>query len=275
MERVLLQVRALHRLEPANNDHLAAFRVAPSVAVPSLLLLAMGRSDLMIYAVFGALTGMYGRSEPHRFRLWHQGRRRPAGRCGGGRVPVRQPPSFLVAGWGGGCPRRRRIHLRGPRAAQAQRTVLWDPRAGGLRLGAHRGSVAGGHAHRRRIRRVLHAGGLRRLDPPQVLAARCRPGCSGPGPRREARDAGACFPVCPGRGCGRHCGRPDGQRPSALGHGRRRAAGRGRSSRLRPAGHPPHRGDVRGTGGHRRRYSSGAVVPASSRAGRPWCWRSW
>ncbi|TNB76394.1 FUSC family protein [Arthrobacter sp. BB-1] len=72
MERVLLQVRALHRLGPANNDHLAALRVALSVAVPSLLLLAMGRADLMIYAVFGALTGMYGRSEPHQLRLRHQ-----------------------------------------------------------------------------------------------------------------------------------------------------------------------------------------------------------
>lgn len=72
MERVLLQVRALHRLEPANADHLAALRVALSVAVPSLLLLAAGRTDLIIYAVFGALTGMYGRSEPHQLRLRHQ-----------------------------------------------------------------------------------------------------------------------------------------------------------------------------------------------------------
>jgi uncharacterized membrane protein YccC len=72
MERVLSQVRALHRLEPANNDHLAALRVALSVAVPSLLLLVAGRTDLIIYAVFGALTGMYGRSEQHRLRLRHQ-----------------------------------------------------------------------------------------------------------------------------------------------------------------------------------------------------------
>ena len=72
MERVLHQVRALHRLEPASNDHLAALRVAVSVAVPALLLLAAGRTDLMAYAVFGALTGMYGRSEPHQLRLRHQ-----------------------------------------------------------------------------------------------------------------------------------------------------------------------------------------------------------
>ncbi len=73
MEPVLRQVRALHRLEPANNDHLAALRVALSVAVPSLvLLLPWAATDLIIYAVFGALTGMYGRSEPHQLRLRHQ-----------------------------------------------------------------------------------------------------------------------------------------------------------------------------------------------------------
>jgi uncharacterized membrane protein YccC len=72
VKSVVRQVRALHRLEPADNDHLAALRVAISVAVPSLFLLAMGRPDLIMYAVFGALTGMYGRSEPHQLRLRHQ-----------------------------------------------------------------------------------------------------------------------------------------------------------------------------------------------------------
>lgn len=72
MKRVVEQVRALHRLEPANNDHLSALRMALSVAVPTLLLLWAGRTDLMGYAVFGALTGMYGRSEPHQLRIRHQ-----------------------------------------------------------------------------------------------------------------------------------------------------------------------------------------------------------
>lgn len=72
MKRVVEQVRALHRMEPANNDHLSAVRMALSVAVPSLLLLWAGRTDLLGYAVFGALTGMYGRSEPHQLRLRHQ-----------------------------------------------------------------------------------------------------------------------------------------------------------------------------------------------------------
>ena len=66
-------VRTLHSLAPANKDHVSALRVAVSVAVPSLMLLAAGRPDLMIYAVFGALTGMYGRTEPHQLRLRHQG----------------------------------------------------------------------------------------------------------------------------------------------------------------------------------------------------------
>jgi hypothetical protein len=66
-------LRNLHSLAPANKDNVSALRVAASVAAPSLFLLAAGRPDLMIYAVFGALTGMYGRTEPHQLRLKHQG----------------------------------------------------------------------------------------------------------------------------------------------------------------------------------------------------------
>lgn len=72
MRPVLRHIRQLHSLDPANNDYLSALRVAVSVAVPSLLLLLAGRPDLIIYAVFGALTGMYGRNEPHQLRLRHQ-----------------------------------------------------------------------------------------------------------------------------------------------------------------------------------------------------------
>jgi uncharacterized membrane protein YccC len=66
-------VRSLHSLAPANKDHVSAWRVAISVAVPSLVLLATGSPELIAYAVFGALTGMYGRTEPHQLRLRHQG----------------------------------------------------------------------------------------------------------------------------------------------------------------------------------------------------------
>lgn len=72
MQSVMRHVRTLHSLGPANKDHVSALRVAISVAVPSLLLLFCGRPELIIYAVFGALTGMYGRSEPHQLRLIHQ-----------------------------------------------------------------------------------------------------------------------------------------------------------------------------------------------------------
>jgi len=71
-EALVRHLRTLHSLGPATNDHLSALRVGVSVAVPSLALLFLGRPDLMIYAVFGALTGMYGRSEPHQLRLTHQ-----------------------------------------------------------------------------------------------------------------------------------------------------------------------------------------------------------
>ena len=72
MQPVVRHLRQMHSLGPANNDHLSALRVAISVAVPSLVLLLLGRPELTIYAVFGALTGMYGRSEPHQLRLKHQ-----------------------------------------------------------------------------------------------------------------------------------------------------------------------------------------------------------
>ncbi|WP_405474237.1 FUSC family protein [Paenarthrobacter ilicis] len=72
MPAIMAYARQLHRLGPANNDRLSAVRVALSVAVPALELVLMGRPDLMLYAVFGALTGMYGRNESHQLRLKHQ-----------------------------------------------------------------------------------------------------------------------------------------------------------------------------------------------------------
>jgi hypothetical protein len=73
VQSMLRHLSVLHSLAPSDKDHLSALRVAISVAVPSLALLAAGRPDLIIYAVFGALTGMYGRTEPHQLRLKHQG----------------------------------------------------------------------------------------------------------------------------------------------------------------------------------------------------------
>jgi hypothetical protein len=44
-------------------------RAALAIAVPLLLLLAVGRLDLTAYATFGAFTALYGRNEPYRIRM--------------------------------------------------------------------------------------------------------------------------------------------------------------------------------------------------------------
>ncbi|WP_396935537.1 FUSC family protein [Mycolicibacterium sp.] len=68
--RVYAQVRIA--MTPPMGDHRPALRVALGLAVPGVALLLAGRPDLIIYAVFGAITGMYGRAEPRRRRLAHQ-----------------------------------------------------------------------------------------------------------------------------------------------------------------------------------------------------------
>ncbi|UAJ78679.1 FUSC family protein [Leifsonia sp. ZF2019] len=45
------------------------FRAATAVAVPLLVLWAVGRLDLAAYATFGAFTALYGRNEQYRLRL--------------------------------------------------------------------------------------------------------------------------------------------------------------------------------------------------------------
>ncbi|GAA3955774.1 FUSC family protein [Gordonia caeni] len=57
----------LHR-----DDHTHALRVAATVALPGLVLLLAGRPDLLIYAVFGSFTGMYGRAVGGRARTVQQ-----------------------------------------------------------------------------------------------------------------------------------------------------------------------------------------------------------
>jgi hypothetical protein len=59
-------------LIPGRDDSHAALRVGLGVAVPLLALLEAGHAELSIYAVFGALTGMYGRGESTTARLRHQ-----------------------------------------------------------------------------------------------------------------------------------------------------------------------------------------------------------
>lgn len=74
MHRVLKHAKELVRIEPSQGDHLPALRVGLSVSVPLLVLLALGRPELSIYAVFGGFTAMYGRRDGYRSRLVHQGR---------------------------------------------------------------------------------------------------------------------------------------------------------------------------------------------------------
>lgn len=74
MRRVLKHARDIARIGPAQADHLPALRVGVSISVPLLALLALGRPDLSIYAVFGGFTAMYGRNDGYRSRLVHQSR---------------------------------------------------------------------------------------------------------------------------------------------------------------------------------------------------------
>lgn len=70
MRTVYLRVR--RAMTPPTEDHRPALRVALGLAIPGVALLAAGRPDLIIYAVFGAITGMYGRTETRGRRFAHQ-----------------------------------------------------------------------------------------------------------------------------------------------------------------------------------------------------------
>ncbi|WP_369045952.1 FUSC family protein [Sinomonas sp. P10A9] len=64
--------REFFHLPPARGHRIPALRVAAGIVIPLIALVLLGRADLTIYAVFGALTGVYGRMEPHWLRLKHQ-----------------------------------------------------------------------------------------------------------------------------------------------------------------------------------------------------------
>lgn len=72
MTAVLVQLRQLLSLAPSDNDHIHAARVAIGLVVPGLVIVAAGRPDLLIYAVFGSFVGMYGRAESPARRIRHQ-----------------------------------------------------------------------------------------------------------------------------------------------------------------------------------------------------------
>ncbi|RMI28595.1 FUSC family protein [Nocardia stercoris] len=65
-------IGSLFTVGPRADDRQHALRVAAGLAVPGVILVAVGRPDLLLYAVFGSFTGMYGRIDDRRTRLRHQ-----------------------------------------------------------------------------------------------------------------------------------------------------------------------------------------------------------
>lgn len=65
-------VRALTEVKPSNFDHHPAIRCAIGVGIPLAILAASGHPELIPFGSFGALTGVFGRGEPHRVRLRSQ-----------------------------------------------------------------------------------------------------------------------------------------------------------------------------------------------------------
>lgn len=64
--------RGFFSVPSPDGDRIAAARMFIGLAIPSLTLLLTGHPELVMYAVFGCFTGMYGRGEPHQLRLFHQ-----------------------------------------------------------------------------------------------------------------------------------------------------------------------------------------------------------
>lgn len=58
----------------SDNDHYPALRIMLGVGIPLVLLLAVDRMDLAVFATLGAFTGVYGRGEGHRARFSQQWR---------------------------------------------------------------------------------------------------------------------------------------------------------------------------------------------------------
>jgi hypothetical protein len=59
----------LVRIAPRRGDHRVALRAAVSLAVPLLVLWALGRLDLSVYASFGAFASLYGRFDGYADRI--------------------------------------------------------------------------------------------------------------------------------------------------------------------------------------------------------------
>lgn len=62
-------LKSLITLGPAQQDHWIGLRTAVGIFAPLLVLLAFDRLDLMVFVVFGAFTGVYGRVDGYWNRL--------------------------------------------------------------------------------------------------------------------------------------------------------------------------------------------------------------
>lgn len=65
-------VRDFFTMAPSQRDHYPAARIALGIAVPLLVVLAIGRIDLTIFAAFGAFSGIYAKAEIAGRRFQHQ-----------------------------------------------------------------------------------------------------------------------------------------------------------------------------------------------------------
>ncbi len=66
--------RSLVTLGPARKDHWIGLRTGIGVFAPLIFLLLINRLDLMVFVVFGAFTGVYGRVDGYWNRLRMQSR---------------------------------------------------------------------------------------------------------------------------------------------------------------------------------------------------------
>ncbi|WP_162144876.1 FUSC family protein [Arthrobacter castelli] len=65
-------MRDFFTMAPSQRDHYPAARIALGIAVPLLVVLAIGRIDLTIFAAFGAFSGIYAKAEIAGRRFQHQ-----------------------------------------------------------------------------------------------------------------------------------------------------------------------------------------------------------
>jgi hypothetical protein len=66
-------VRGFFELSSGRGHWAPALRVGAGIAAPLLVMVLLGRLDLTVYVIFGALTGVFGRAESHRLRFRHLG----------------------------------------------------------------------------------------------------------------------------------------------------------------------------------------------------------